>query len=104
MKPVPMRPARITRRELEDSLAQRVELGNLQGRVARERLRLLRLVDADAPVEPGRLRITVNERPQRRITKAALVEAIGEEECEYLLGEIPPTVIRCLVVGEPVRR
>ncbi len=104
MKPVHMKSAMITQRELEDFAALRSQLDVLKRRVGEERERLIQLVDADAPVEPGRLQITVDEHLQQRITKAALVEAIGEEECEYLLSEIPPTVIRFLIVGEQARR
>ena len=103
MKPDRMTTAKITQRELEDFLALRGQRQALKRRVAQERERLLRLVDADAPVEPGRLQITVDERLQQRITKAALVALIGEEDYECLRGEVPPTAIRYLIVGERAR-
>ena len=90
--------AAITQRDLEESKALRDQLEALKRRVARERDRLLRLVEGHAPVEPGRLGVEVRESSQRLVTKAFLVSVVGEDGYEDMRAEAPPTVYRRLVV------
>ena len=103
MIPDSMTAATITQHDLRDYLALRSQLGGLTQRVAEERERLIRLVEADAPVEPGQLHVTVDEFDQQRVTKAALVGLLGADEYEALRQEVPPTVYRRLLVRERAR-
>jgi hypothetical protein len=103
MKPVHMKTAMITQQELEDFAALRGQLDVLKRRVGEERERLIRLVEADAPVEPGRFEVTVDEFVQRRVTKAILVGLLGADEYEALRQEVEPTVCLRLFVREGAR-
>jgi hypothetical protein len=90
----------ITQRDLEEFLALKGQLSSLKGRYAQARQRLLRLVEGDVPVEPGRLQVEVQESVHHRISKSFLVAILGEEDYECMRSEAPPTVYRRLVVGE----
>ena len=90
----------ITQRDLKTYLSLKHRLVVLKRRFAKKRLRLIRLVDGNAPVEPGRLGIDVEPYTQRRITKAFLVAVLGEVGYEDMRSEAPPTVYRRLVIDE----
>ena len=103
MKPDHMTTATITQRDLREYHALRSQLDVLKRRVGEERERLMQLVEADAPVEPGRFEVTVDEFVQQRVTKAILVGLLGAAEYEALRQEVEPTVYRRLFVKERAR-
>lgn len=102
MKPDHMA-ATITQHDLRRFLDLRDQVAALKRRYERERRRLRRLVDANAPVEHGRFQVTVQEFVQRRVNKAFLVALLGEEEYECLRSEVPPTTGRRLLVRDRAR-
>ena len=84
MKPDRMTAATITQHELREYQALRGQLEALKRLVAEERERLLRLVEADAPVEPGRFEVTVDEPSSRGSRRRSLVALIGaDRSCPF---------------------
>lgn len=68
--------------------------------LAREELRvhIVNLIEAGAAVEPGRLTCRIRRTNQRRLSKAAVVAALGGEEYERLVASVRPSVQRSLQV------
>ena len=103
MKPDHMTTATITQRDLREYHALRGQLDVLKRRVGEQRERLIRLVEAGSPVEPGRFEVTLDEFDQQRVTKATLVGLLGADGYESLRQEVPATVHLRLYVRERAR-
>lgn len=96
--------AKITQEELEAFMAFSEYLSVLKRPFERDRKRLIHLAKADAPVEPGRFQVSVEESEQRRITRAFLITLFGPDDFESMRSEVPPTEHRRLVIEEQPRR
>ena len=103
MKPDHMTTATITQNDLQEYRVHRGQLEALKRLVAEGRERLMQLVEADAPVEPGRFEVTLDEFDQQRVTKATLVGLLGADGYESLRQEVPATVHLRLYVRERAR-
>ncbi len=78
----------------------RQQLAALNHQLREEQQRLLRLVEADAPVEAGPLRARVEISRQQRLTKPVLIAALGQAGYDTLRVQAAPTACRRLVIED----
>lgn len=94
MKRSPREPQRgqISQKELAEFYEHRRAIALHTAELKRLRLRFIGLVEGDAVVEGGPLALSVQTKSIRLPTRARLVEVLGEDETEWLLNRIEPTV------------
>jgi hypothetical protein len=90
--------------ELAEFMRLQAQSRELRRRLQQERDRLRQLVETGAPVERGPLTIEVRESVFRRVTKALIVEVLGEDVYDDLQDMAEPRVTRRLVIRENRRQ
>jgi len=76
-----------------------LELKDAAGQYNRARQRILALLAAGAPVEPGPLQAAVQDHEVRRFCPSALVATLGQRRVEELRALVEPRTEHWLVVG-----
>jgi hypothetical protein len=64
------------------------------------RARLIELLEAGTPIQPGPLTVAITRHPARRLTKAKLSALIGADLVEAYLAHVEPSENRRLDVRE----
>lgn len=61
---------------------------------------IVKMLEKGRTVQPGQLEAQLRRCEARALTKQAVVEAVGEEEYEWLRTQITPQLRKCLFVVE----
>ena len=93
-------PVLITQDLLANLREVRRAKAELLGREQRLRSRVLTLIDAGAPTEPGPLRVRVKRKTRVFFTQAGLTELLGIDEVTWLRNELPPTEVTTVHIEE----
>lgn len=79
------------------------ELGRAMRRYSALRQGVLEILDAGGDVEPGPLGVSVTAQEMRVISYPKLVDAIGQQDADWIGSHVEPTIIRRLIIVDERR-